>query len=141
VILDFMLRREAFFGPAARLFQARMDGKIELMASAGSLKDVFYFARKASGAETAGSEKRGREAIRILLQVVDVCGLDRLMWDEGLRSPLKDTEDALEAACAGRHQADFLVTRNLKHFAGIRSPQVVPPDVLLAIMETRGWTR
>lgn len=134
VILDFVLRREPFFVHAARVFQAGMMGRITLMASAASLKDVFYFARKAVGAEKEGSEKRGRETIRILLQVVEVCALDRAMWEEALASPVKDTEDALHVACAARNQADFLVTRNLKHFAEARHPQIILPDVLLAAL-------
>lgn len=135
VILDFVLRRDPFFLSAAKVFQAGMTGKIVLMASAGSLKDVFYFARKPVGAEKMGSEKRGREAIRILLQIVEVCALDRPMWEEALASPVKDTEDALQVACAARNQADFLVTRNVKHFAGAKHPQIILPDVLLATLE------
>lgn len=138
VILDFVLRRDPFFNHAAKLFQAGMAGKVLLMASAGSLKDVFYFARKPVGAEKVGNEKRGRETIRLLLQVVEVCGLDRLMWNEALASPVKDTEDALQVACAARNKAEFLVTRNLKHFAGTQYPQVTLPDILLATLETEG---
>jgi predicted nucleic acid-binding protein len=134
VILDFILRRQPFFSHAARLFQAGMEGKAVLMASAGSLKDVFYFARKPVAEETVGSERRGREALRILLQVVEVCALDRSMWDEALASPVKDTEDALQVACARRNQADFLVTRNVKHFAVAGHPHVILPEVLLATL-------
>ena len=96
VILDFVLRRDPFFTHAAKLFQAGMDGKVVLVASAGSPKDVFYFARKPVGAEKVGSEKRGRETIRLLLQVGEVCGLDRSLWEEALASPVKDTDDALQ---------------------------------------------
>jgi len=138
VILDFVLRRGPFFHTAARLFLAGMEGRVQLLASAGSLKDVFYFARKPTGNERLGSERRGREVVRILLQVVEVCTLDRLMWEEALSSPIKDTEDALQVACAGRHLADFLVTRNIKDFAGALVPQVILPEVLLASLRTGG---
>jgi predicted nucleic acid-binding protein len=134
VILDFVLRREPFFRPAARLFQSGMERKIILMASAGALKDVLYFARKPAGAERAGNERRGRETIRILLQVVEVCPLDRLLWDEVLASPVKDTEDALQLACAGRNHADFLVTRNVRDYVGAVFPQVIQPEILLATL-------
>ena len=134
VILDFVLRREPFFRPAARLFQWGMERRVLLQASAGSLKDVLYFARKATAAEKAGNERRGREAVRILLQVVEVCALDRLMWEEALTSPVRDTEDALQIACAGRHHADFLVTRNARDYAGAVFPQVIQPELLLAIL-------
>lgn len=140
VILDFVLRREPFFTHAAKVLQAGMEGEVVLMASAGSLKDVFYFARKPMGAEKVGSEKRGREAIRLLLQIVEVCALDRPMWEEALASPVKDTEDALQVACAARNQADFLVTRNVKHFTGAKHPQIILPDVLLATLESERGT-
>lgn len=141
VILDFVLRREPFFVHAAKLFQGGMEGKVHLLASAGAMKDVFYFARKPTQEEVkrgqaAGNEKRGRESIRLLLQVLEVCSLDRSMWNEALASPVKDTEDALQIACAARNQADFIVTRNVKHYAGAEYPQVILPDVLLATLET-----
>ncbi len=136
VILDFVLRRNPFFTHAAKFFQAGMEGKVVLLASAGSLKDVFYFARKPVGVEKVGSEKRGRETLRLLLQVVEVCALDRSMWDEALASPVKDTEDALQVACAARNKTDFLVTRNTKHYAGAIQTQIILPDVLLATLET-----
>lgn len=69
---------------------------------------------------------------------MEVCALDRLMWEEALLFPVRDTEDALQVACAGRHQADFLVTRNLKGYAGALYPQVVLPEVLLATLGTAG---
>ena len=134
IILDLVLRREPFFRHSARQFQAGMDGRISLQASAASLKDVFYFARKARDSEKAGNEKRGRQAIRILLQVVGVCALDRQMWEEALASPIKDTEDALQIACAGRNHADFLVTRNARDYAGVVLPQVIQPEVLLVTL-------
>lgn len=134
IILDFVLKREPFFDNAARLFQAGMEGKFILQTSTGGLKDVFYFARKARDQEKTGNEKRGRQAIRILIQVVEVCALDRQMWEEALASPLKDTEDALQIACAGRNHSDFLVTRNAKDYAGVVLPQVIQPEVLLATL-------
>jgi len=140
VILDFILRREPFFNHAAKLLQRGMQGDVILLASVGALKDVFYFARKPNLAEVqrgqaSGSEVRGREAIRLLLQVLEACSLDRSMWEETLNSPLKDTEDALQVACAVRNRADFLVTRNLKHFAGARHPQIILPELLLATLD------
>lgn len=136
VILDFVLRREPFYGRTAKLFQAGMEEKVVLLASAGSLQDVFYFARKPAGHEKVGSEKRGRETLRLLLQVVEVCALDRSMWDQALASPIQDTEDALQVACAARNKADFLATRNTKDYGNTQYPQVILPEVLLAILET-----
>ena len=134
VILDFVLRREPHFLDAARLFQAGMEEKVLIMGSAGSLKDVFAFAIR-PGRDGLENEKRGREAIRVALRVMEVCALDRQVWQEALASPLKDTEDALQLACAARNRADFLVTRNVKNFAGSGHPQVIFPDVLLGTLE------
>ena len=135
VFLDTdIIRREPFFGNAARLFQAGMEGRIRLQTSAGGLKDVFYFVRKARDSEKVGNERRGRQAIQILLQVLEVCPLDRQMWMEALTSPIKDTEDALQIACAGRNHSDFLVTRNAKDYAGVVLPQVIQPELLLVTL-------
>ncbi len=137
VILDFVLRRGPFYASAASLFQAGMEGRVALLASAGSLKDVFYFARKPCGTEKVGSEKRGRETLRLLLQIVEVCAMDRSMWEQALASPIRDTEDALQVACAARNKVDFLATRNTKDYGDTHYPQVILPEVLLATLEAK----
>jgi hypothetical protein len=56
------------------------------------------------------------------------------MWEEALGSPVRDTEDALQLACAGRNHADFLVTRNVRDYVGAVFPQVIQPEILLATL-------
>jgi len=142
VILDFVLRRKPFFPASAQLFQAGTEGKLVLLASAAAMKDVFYFARKATKEEAAkgkaeGNEKRGREVVRLLMEVLEPCMLDGAMWKEALASPLRDTEDALQVACALRHKADFLVTRNVADYGSATLPQVLLPELLLALLDRR----
>jgi hypothetical protein len=56
------------------------------------------------------------------------------MWEETLSSPVKDTEDALQLACAGRNHAEFLVTRNARDYSGALYPQIILPELLLATL-------
>ncbi len=127
IILDFCQKRE-FFPMAARLMQAALDHEIEALTSAGGLRDVFYLARKGCG------EQKARLIIEDLMKVVKVRSLDAVMWAEALASPMKDTEDALQVACARRQAALFLVTRNIRDYRGITDPQIFPPEAMLAII-------
>ena len=41
---------------------------------------------------------------------------------------------AVQVACAGRNHAEFLVTRNVRDYSGALYPQIILPELLLAIL-------
>ena len=43
---------------------------------------------------------------------------------------MTDYEDALLAYCARRHRVDYIITRNVKHFAGSPIVATLPGDFL-----------
>jgi hypothetical protein len=59
----------------------------------------------------------------LLLGIFDIAATDRADFERALSLEFADFEDAVQAACAARVKADYLVTRDVKGFR--RSP--VPP--------------
>jgi predicted nucleic acid-binding protein len=49
---------------------------------------------------------------------------------------MKDTEDALQVACAIRHGADYFITRNTKHYKQAKGVTVLPPPALAALFNS-----
>jgi predicted nucleic acid-binding protein len=112
VLLDFLLRREPHFGPAARLFDKMESGAVEAFVSAISFNNIFYLARKPLGGDGA------RELLRDLRRVCRTVALDEDILDAAIELTISDYEDAIQAVSAGRIQSPFIVTRNARDFEG-----------------------
>ena len=87
--------------------------------------DIFYLLRKA-----LQSPQQARERLAQLAQLVtfaDVAGLD---IHTALSRPMADFEDAVVDAVAERNEADYILTRNKKDFAGSVIPAVTPTEFL-----------
>jgi predicted nucleic acid-binding protein len=70
VILDVLLDRPGFAEPAAALWRANEEGRLEGYISAMTPVNVFYIARKLKGAEIA------RQIAAELLAAFRLCPLD-----------------------------------------------------------------
>lgn len=128
VLVDFCAARDPWFPAAARVLNLAAHNKISAMTSAAGLKDVFYFARKPVG------EVKARQIVYELMKVIQICEVNELMWMEALKSPMTDTEDALQLACAVRNGAEYLITRNVKHYKKAEGITVLAPPALAALM-------
>ena len=125
VILDACLSREPWNEAAEEIIIACAEERVIGCLTASSVTDIYYVLNKEL--HSADRAKQAVMKILTLLEVLDVTGLD---CEKAFDLPMADYEDALLAYCGKRHKADYIVTRNPKHFNG--SPvQIVSPDVLL----------
>ena len=67
------------------------------------------------------------EQLAALVTFVDVTGMD---IHTALSREMQDFEDAVVDAVAERNEADCILTRNTKDFAGSIVPAVTPSDFL-----------
>ena len=128
VLLDAIANR-AEYREAQALIMKVADERIEGLVAASSITDIYYIARKIIG------DERARDAIRNLLKVFSVAGVDDMICLSALDIPMKDYEDAVLAVCSARANADYIATRD-KEFLESNSP--VPaksPRDLLDIIE------
>lgn len=76
-------------------------------------------------------EKKLREILYSLLDLIQIIPVDTDIIKKGLRSKHKDFEDALQILCASSvEKMDFIVTRNLKDFVNSEI-QVLSPDEII----------
>lgn len=92
ILLDAAVSGRVDHEAAVRLLEER---PAELAASAGSLKDFYYIARRCGMADAAC-----RAYLRVFLDRLDVLADDRAICIAALESPEPDYEDATKASAA-----------------------------------------
>ncbi len=88
-----------------------------------TLATAFYLSK---------DEGKARSFFRGLLKFAAVPAADTNSAILALDLSLDDLEDAMQSACARKFQADFIVTRNVKHFKRSPVPAITPEDFCTA---------
>src|ERR1700680_559095 len=116
VVLDLLLAREPFFAPAADLFLAIQDGRIDGCLSPLAFSNLFYILRQQMSAADA---VRALRKLKLLVQVLPV---DQKVVDLALASAFTDFEDALQYYTASAHNVGALVPRNKRDYREAKIP-------------------
>lgn len=128
VILDSMLKNEEFFQDAEDLLVMVDSGVLEGYVSASAITDIHYIARKAYG-----SKGKALELIRELLGNVRIALVDEGIIHHAVELEWNDFEDSVQFAVGERLNADYIVTRDPKGFAG-NSVKIIDPKSLIALL-------
>lgn len=128
VVLDVLLAREPWYREAARLLSAIESGRARGYLAAHSITTIHYIV----------SANRDRQAavaaVSDLLGLLTVVPADADDFRQALALDLRDFEDAVQAVCALKVEADAIVTRNEADFRGQPIP-ADPPGVVLARLQ------
>ena len=120
VILDVLADREPFTDESAAIFSLIEKDVIAGYIAAHTATTVFYLLHKELGL------KRAKRALMDLLKLVKIVPVDHDRLLQALAMNWDDFEDAVQAACAAKVDADYLITRNREDFARadvtVRSP-------------------
>ena len=125
IILDIMQKREPFFTDSYRVLRGAIESDTECLIFASSATDIFYMLRKSLGSAQAAKDQL--EQLAQLVTFADVQGMD---IHTALMRAMPDFEDAVVDAVAERSGASYIVTRNIKDFAGSVVPAILPADFL-----------
>jgi predicted nucleic acid-binding protein len=117
ILLDFLLQREPFFHDAEQLFQAIDSGQIVGYATATTLTDIFYIARRHTR-----SIEQAREAVSETLTAMEICPVNREVLEVAFSSGFADFEDAIQVACAVAQGLDAILTRDNQGFLNSSVP-------------------
>ncbi len=123
IIIDNLARRDEF-GESLQILTLCENGYVEGVVTTVTVMDVMYILRKYLVPDEM------REAMRMLLQIVDVVPALKSDITTALAGTLSDFEDAVQASCAARVKADYIITRNVKDFTESRIPAIQPADML-----------
>lgn len=127
IVLDVILQRQPWALEAAQLLAAIERGKATGYVAGHTITTAHYVTAKAQDRSIAGT------AISDLLRIVDVAPVERADFHQALALGWTDFEDAVQAVCALKIGADYIVTRNEEDFQGIRIP-ARPAGVILAML-------
>ena len=125
VILDILQKREPFFADSYRALRKAIESDSECLLSASAATDIFYMLRKA-----LGSAQQAKEQIEQLAQLVSFADVQGMDIHTALMREMPDFADAVVDAVAERNGASYILTRNIKDFAGSVVPSILPADFL-----------
>ena len=125
VILDIVQKREPFFADSYQALRKAVEADTECLISASAATDIFYMLRKSF--QSAAKAKETLEQLSQLVTFADVQGMD---VHTALMRSMPDFEDAVVDAVAERNGAIYILTRNIKDFAGSIVPAITPTDFL-----------
>jgi predicted nucleic acid-binding protein len=112
IMLDVILEREPFVGPATDLLALIEAGRVEGYIAATTITNIFYIVRKLEGRAVA------LHAITRMLQGLNLCAVSFQVIQYALALNLPDFEDGVQLACAVLENLDAVVTRNGNDFQG-----------------------
>ncbi len=130
ILLDFLLQRESFFHDAEQLFQAIDSDQIVGYATATTLTDIFYIARRHTG-----NIEQARQAVSETLTAMEICPVNREVLEVAFSSGLADYEDAIQVACAVAQGLDAILTRDSQVFLNSSVPVLSVQECLHRLEE------
>lgn len=110
IVLDVVLERGESAMEAAQLLSVIEEGKADGYVAGHSVTTVYYVVSRTKDEGTA------RQAVSDLLDILEVIPPNDATFRRALTLPMRDYEDAVQAACALKIGADYIVTRNVKDF-------------------------
>lgn len=111
IIIDLLNERVPFSKYAIQIFKKAEEQSIVLYTSSHSIATTHYILKKYI------DEKKLREILNDLIDLVNVVPVDLEILRSGLNSKYKDFEDSIQIYCANNiKDISFIVTRNIKDF-------------------------
>jgi predicted nucleic acid-binding protein len=129
VILDVLLDRQPFSGPASRLFALIEKSAVEAFVCATTVTTVDYLLNQSL------SRADSKKALLRLLELFEIAPVNRPVIEEALQSRMTDFEDAVLAHAANLVGVAAVVTRNIKDFKFSPIKALDPIEILSIIEE------
>lgn len=124
ILVDAALTFRPESAEACRLLELVGLGRCLGYVSALSLKDFYYLCRKALPDETV------RAWIDLMLDTCEVVPVDKAICRRASASQNPDFEDAIVEVAALDTESDYLVSRDMEGFEGLRIPKVSAANFL-----------
>ena len=125
VILDVLMEREPFFTGSYGALKKALEEDAVCLVSATAVTDIFYVLQKG-----LKNKAKALEQMERLLQIVTVTDTLAIDIQMALSSVASDFEDAVVAVVAERNSADYILTRDSKHYKGSTVEAVTPNTFL-----------
>lgn len=124
VLIDVALNRESFAEYSSKILDKTENGLLDGFIAWHSISNFYYLISKLSG------QKKTKNFISELLEFVSISATDTKSAVYALSLDIKDFEDSLQISAAKVCNADFIVTRNIKHYRKSPTPAISPKKLL-----------
>ncbi len=130
VVLDALQSRQPFSKTAQKIIYASACDVFLGVISVKALTDIFYLLKKYTH-----DQVKTKSMTFDLLNGVHLCDSTVMDVNAAYLSKINDFEDALLDETSSRINADFIITRNIKHFANSKVKAILPEDFLKLLPE------
>ena len=126
IVIDVISKREGY-EDSLEVFKRCELGLVQGYISTITINDAIYILRKHV------SQEGVRVAVQTLLLIIDIADILKSDIISAFSSEMTDFEDAIQASCAKRIKAEYIITKNIKDFKGSSIPAVLPKSILSQI--------
>lgn len=131
ILIDYTTRRQPFTENAGKIIDLCINETARGYIAVHSLLNMFFILRK----EIHDVSKR-RERLIDLTEFLDIVEVDKSIVLSALKNDsFRDFEDCVQAECANRIGADYIITRNVKDFAQSPIKAITPEELLKEISQ------
>ena len=125
ILLDVLLARKPFLKDSAEILKMTEKKDVEGFITANSIVDTIYIMRKYI------SDKNIREnAVQTIVNILHIVSPDKKDILKAFELNFSDYEDALQAQCALKINANYIITRDEKGFVKSAIPFQSPEEFL-----------
>jgi predicted nucleic acid-binding protein len=129
VVLDLLLARKGFVGPATVVFGMIERSELEACLCATTVTTIDYLLNRSL------PTKQARQAIRYLLELFEIAPVNRPVLEEALDSHIADFEDAVLEQAARLVGVEAIITRNTKDFRKTSIRALDPAEFLATLQQ------
>ena len=123
IVIDILAKRDGYVG-SREVLRFCEAGRADGYVTTTTVTDVMYILRKHI------NPSHVKDAVQTLLSIVDVAGVLKNDIVSAFTSEMMDDEDAVQASCATRLKADFIITRNVRDFKDSAVSAILPEEFL-----------
>jgi len=125
ILLDVLLARKPFVDFSSEILRLVEKGRVEGFVTANSIVDIIYIIRKYI------SDRDVREnAVKTIVNIFDIAPATKKDILKAFEMGFSDYEDALQARCALKINADYIITRDNDGFIKSKVKPVSPHEFI-----------
>lgn len=129
VLLDVALKRIGFFEDSMKIINLAEDKKITGFIAWHSLSNLYYLTSSAS------KKGKAKEFISDLLVFIQIANTNTYSAIKAANMDVPDFEDALQISSAIECNANYIITRNIKHYKKSIIKPLTPTQFLKVLDE------
>ena len=128
VILDVLLRRENFIEKSSDVLLLSEKKIINGYVTASAVTDIYYITNA-----TYKDRQKTMNLLKELLKTVNIAAVTGEEIYRAVNLDWNDFEDAVQYTAGEHIQADYIITRNTRDYAGTDIPAIQPADFLALV--------